>query len=379
MRVVHVITGLGVGGAEHLLRRLILTARATTDTEHVVVSLTTVGTVGDMLRDAGVAVEALGMRGALGVPRALTTLAARIRALRPDIVQTWMYHGDLVGGLAARLAGHRALIWGIRASEMPAGTPRGTAVVRWLCARLSSVVPAVIVCAAEAGRRAHAAIGYDESRMVVIPNGFSEPTEPTTPDDARALRDSLGWPADALVVGTVGRFDPYKDHRTFVRAAGALARREPRSRFLMVGTGLESGNAVLAQWIRDEGIADRVACVGPRADVPRYLRAMDVFALSSRSEGFPNVVGEAMLAGVPCVVTDVGDAALLVGDTGIVVPKEEPEAFADGLARVLALSAEARAALGARARERIRREYPMPKVVERFEAVYARVLAGARS
>lgn len=370
------IAGLGVGGAELMLKRLVLVreGEARDGTVHSVISLGELGEVGARLRAEGIAVEALGMRSALGVPRALFRLRERIAALRPDVVQTWMYHADLLGGLAARAAGARPVVWGIRASTMVQGTSRGTRIVRSLCARLSAQLPAAIICAAQEARRVHAAIGYDDSRMLVIPNGFDLPA-PVPAAATAALRAACGWGGDELVIGTVGRFDPYKDYANFVRAASHVAVAEPRARFLMVGKGLSPDNAELMGWITRAGLAQRVALLGARSDVPECLAALDVFVLPSCSEGFPNVVGEAMAMGVSCVVTDVGDAALLVGDTGTVVPPRDATALGEAILGMLSLGAEGRTAAGARARERIRAEFPMTRTRERFAAVHARVAA----
>lgn len=378
MHVVHVIAGLGVGGAELMLHRLAATSARGSEGlyRHTVISLGEVGVVGELMRAEGVAVEALGMRTALQAPIVLWRLRNRLRALAPNVVQTWMYHADLLGGLAARLAGIPRVIWGIRTSTMVKGTSRSTAFVRWLCARLSAQVPAVIVCAAEAARRVHEEIGYDARRMVVIPNGFELPESPSD-SSTRELRAGLGWTGDEVVVGTVGRFDPYKDYATFVAASALVAKREPRARFLMIGRGLDQGNAELTGWIARAGLAERFVLLGGRSDVNACLAAMDVFVLPSRSEGFPNVVGEAMAAGVPCAVTDVGDAALLVGDTGEVARPLDAASLAAAIGTLLAMPAAERRARGARGRERIRAEFSMDRARERFLAVHARVAAMA--
>ena len=371
MRVVHVIAGLGVGGAEHYLRRLVLSARGEGDTQHLVISLTTIGEVGAMLLEAGVAVEALGMRSILGLPVALWRLRCRLLALQPDVVQGWMYHGDLLGGLAARYSRQGRVVWGVRASELVAGVPRTTLLARWLCARVSSRVPDVIVCAAEAGRRVHIARGYDASKMRVIPNGFVVNDESLTSSGRVAVRDELGVGPQAQVVGIVGRFNPIKGIDDFVRAAGLLLLRFPDVRFLMVGKGLDPSNATLTRWVAESGVQSRIFLVGERSDVPQCLAAMDVFVLSSRAEGFPNVVGEAMAVGVPCVVTDVGDAAVLVAHTGRVVPANDAAALAEGVASLLALSPTERSTLGSQARARIQAEYSLPDSCARYTSLYA--------
>jgi glycosyltransferase involved in cell wall biosynthesis len=235
-------------------------------------------------------------------------------------------------------------------------------------------VPQTIVCAAEASRRAHVSVGYDATRMLVVPNGFDVARFCASPEQRAAIRNQCGFRSDSLVIGILGRFHPVKDHHNFVRAAGLLAARYPNVRFMMVGRELDANNRELADWIAKAGHESRFALLGERSDVPACLAAMDVFCLSSRTEGFPNVVGEAMAMGLPCVVTDVGDAAMLVTDTGVVVAKEDAEALAAGLSRVIDMTPEARARLGQMAKARIHSEFTMARARERFEDIYLRLV-----
>ena len=373
MKILHIIVGLGVGGAELMLKRLAESHRHSTIYEHKIISLTTVGKVGLELRKLGVDVRSLEMGSVLDVPRVLWKLSRIIKLETPGIVQTWMYHADLLGGLAARFAGNRRIVWGIRTTDVQAGGVRATTLVRKVCAWLSSKIPHTIVCAADASRRAHIAVGYDATRMTVVPNGFDLTRLVATPEQRVGLRQMCGFDDTHVVVGTLGRFNPAKDHANFVRAAGLVAQDHPEVRFLMVGRELTSDNAVLMHWIQQTGCADRFVLLGERADVAVCLSAMDIFGLSSRTEGFPNVVGEAMAMGVPCVVTDVGDAAMLVADTGVVVPKEDSSALALGLGQLLTLEADVLHAQGQMARQRIVAEFTIMRARDRFEAVYQRV------
>ena len=373
MKILHIIVGLGVGGAELMLKRLAESHRHSTIYEHKIISLTTVGKVGLELRKLGVDVRSLEMGSVLDVPRVLWKLSRIIKLETPGIVQTWMYHADLLGGLAARFAGNRRIVWGIRTTDVQAGGVRATTLVRKVCAWLSSKIPHTIVCAADASRRAHIAVGYDATRMTVVPNGFDLTRLVATPEQRVGLRQMCGFDDTHVVVGTLGRFNPAKDHANFVRAAGLVAQGHPEVRFLMVGRELTSDNAVLMHWIQQTGCADRFVLLGERADAAVCLSAMDIFGLSSRTEGFPNVVGEAMAMGVPCVVTDVGDAAMLVADTGVVVPKEDSSALALGLGQLLTLEADVLHAQGQMARQRIVAEFTIMRARDRFEAVYQRV------
>lgn len=373
--VLHIITGLVVGGAEMALYRLILQSRGSGYT-HTVISLTPEGGMYERFRDAGIEVIVLDFRRA-PVSQFLR-LRRLVRNIRPDIVQTWLYHADMLGGLAARLAGNRNIIWGIRATDPNGGCARATVLVRWLCAWISGWVPHTIVCVAEAARKAHADVGYDAARMVVVGNGFDLSRFTATQGQRTVLRAQCGFGPGHIVIGTLGRFNPDKDHRNFVQAAGRLASRHAQLRFLMVGTDLDAGNRELMRWIGDTGFADRFVLLGERSDVPVCLAAMDIFCLSSRTEAFPNAVGEAMAMGLPCVSTDVGDVAMLMGDTGVLVPREDPVALADAVEGLLSMPPGGRERIGQKARARIHAEFTMEQARMRFESIYEHIAADRR-
>ncbi|PSJ17972.1 glycosyltransferase family 4 protein [Nitrosomonas supralitoralis] len=374
MNVIHIIIGLNVGGAEMMLKRLVDSHHDNPAFRHAVVSLTDMGKLGVQFQAMGVVVHSLGLGSSFGIPLVLWRLVNLIRALRPDIIQAWMYHADLLGGLAARMAGNRHVIWGIRTTDVQAGGSLMTVLVRWLCARFSRWVPQVIVCAAEASRQSHIAVGYDATKMVVVPNGYDFSQLSASADERKTLREQSNINQNDVVVGSLGRFHAVKDQENFVRMAGLLASQYPQLRFLMVGRGLDWDNAPLVDWIDKAGCKERFVLLGERKDVPQCLAAMDIFCLHSRTEGFPNVLAEAMAMGLPCITTDVGDAAMLLADTGVVVPKGDSAALAQGVARLLALEQDARNALGLRAKAQVEEEYSMDHARKRFEEIYRQVL-----
>ncbi len=376
MKILHVIVGLESGGAERTLQRMVESDASNAAVAHCIVSLTGAGTIGPELQRQGVDVQVLGLRSVLDLPRVFWRLLRAVRAAKPDIVQTWMYHADFLGGLAARLAGRYPVIWCVRTTDLPAGDRSITALLRWACARLSHRIPDVIVCAAQVSRATHVAIGYDATKMVVVANGYDFSRLSATLDERHAWRAQHGIAADELVVGSMGRWHANKDPDNFIRMAAILGRQHARLRFLMVGRGLDHTNAALMRSLEGSGVAARCVLAGERQDVPQCLAAMDVFCLHSRTEAFPNVLAEAMAMGLPCVTTDVGDAAMVLGDCGYVVPKMDAAALAQGVTLLLQLEPAERQALGARARERVRARFTIAAARAGFESVYQRLLNG---
>lgn len=374
IKVLHIITGLGTGGAEIMLERL--TTMSGQEVRHEVISLRGMGAVGERLRAAGIAVSSIDMAG-LSTPRAFARLIGAVRRSRPDVVQTWMYHADVIGGLAARIAGVRRIAWGVRTADVRPGISlkRGAMLMLRASARLSRRLPQQIVYVAEAARQSHEDAGYDPAKSVVIHNGFALPDRAALTQAAAAIRDAAGIPADALLIGTAGTFTAQKNQVGFIAACAPLLLRRNDVHIALIGRGSDASNAVLTAAIAASGMPGRIHLLGERRDVPACLVALDLFCLASRGEGFPNVVGEAMAVATPVLVTDVGDAALLVGETGVVVPADDPHALATGLAELVGLPRADLAARGAEGRERIKRHFTMAQAKDRYLMLYRSLLA----
>jgi len=376
--VMHVITGLGQGGAEAVLCRLV--EASSSQVRHVVVSLTDEGVYGARLRDAGVQVHALGMtpgRFSWRNVQGLAHLCALVRASGCQVVQTWMYHADLIGGLAARLNGVRAVAWGIRNSgKHLARVSRSAQWSMRLCAALSRHMPAAIVCCAEAARVHHAAAGYAAERMLVIRNGYDlSRFQPMS--QARAhLRREWGIAPNTPLIGCVARWSPLKDHANLLKALALLRDSHPGLRCVLVGPGMVWDNRGLAALVDALDLHETLILLGKRADVPAVMSALDLHVLPSRAEGFPNVVAEAMACDVPCVVTDVGDAADIVGDQGWVVVPENPQALADGVATALATLRMRDVVDAAACRARVQTRFSLSAMVDAYVNLWCRLAAG---
>lgn len=370
MNIVHVIIGMNVGGAELMLKRLIEAHRDQPGIEHSVISLTDKGVLGDRLAKQGVAVHCLGMSSIIKGPATLLKLRKLLQTLRPDVVHTWMYHADLLGGLAARSLGISNLVWCVRSTDIRKGGSKVTLLIRKLCARLSWRLPRVIVCAADASRKVHEAVGYAPNKMRVIPNGFEIEKLFSLGSKGSRIRDELGISKDCTMVLSVGRYNPVKDHKTFIEAACKVAAQRSYVRFILVGRDLEHSNSELMALLNASGQAEAFYLLGERNDVPACMLASDIFCLHSVTEGFPNVLGEAMAVGLPCITSDVGDAAYLLNNPEWVVPAASSERLADKLDAILSLPAEEREALGKSAASRIREHFNMDVISRRYFDLY---------
>jgi len=378
IKVMHVITTLGPAGAETMLCR-IASGMDVMRFENDVVSLTGILDQAEKMQAIGVRVRSLGMETRMPNPLLVMRLARWIRESKPDVIHTWMYHANLVGALAARLAGDVPVVWGIHHTALdPRIDKRRTMFVNRACALLSRAFPARIACCSEASLRIHKKIGYAGDKLEVIPNGVD--LEQVKPDPAAraSVREELGIPADVHLIGIAARFHPLKDHFNFVRAAARLHRQMPEIHFLLCGLDITWQNSQLAGWIEAAGIRDCCHLLGVRHDMSRLFAGMDIATTASRSEAFPVVIGEAMACGTPCVVTDVGDSALIVGETGTVVAPGDPHELAEAWRKLIVAGPAVRHRLGMAARRRVQQHFALPVIVERYQAIYAKLAAGSQ-
>jgi glycosyltransferase involved in cell wall biosynthesis len=372
----HVITTLGPAGAETMLCR-IASGMDRTRFENEVVSLTCILDLAERMASIGVRVRSLGMKTSVPNPLLVMRLAKWIRDSKPDVIHTWMCHANLVGALAARLAGNIPVIWGIHQSVLdPRVDKARTIFVNRACALLSGKWPARIISCSQASMRTHKELGYAAEKLEVIPNGFDLKQFKPDPTARASLRDELGVPARTPLIGMAARFHPDKDHRNFIQAAEQLHKQIPESHFLLCGLDITWQNQELRGWIEAAGIRGCCHLLGVREDMSRLFSGMDIATTASRSEAFPIVIGEAMACGTPCVVTDVGDSALIVGKTGTVVAPGNPDALAAAWRKLIEAGLGARHRLGMAARNRVQQHFALPAVVERYQAIYTRPAGG---
>jgi glycosyltransferase involved in cell wall biosynthesis len=357
-KVIYVTAGLGGGGAEAMLARLAMAEPAVAD-DIIVVSLLPAEAHAERLRAAGVTVLELSFDRALGAGAGIIRLARLIAVQRPDIVQGWMYHGDLAALVALLMSGRRKatrLVWSIRCSALDLRHyGPGLRLVVKACIRLSAW-PDLVIANSAAGLKSHLALGYRPRQAEVVANGIDADAYRPNVIARRAVRCELGIPESAIVLAHVARVDPMKDHATFLAAMARL----PEISALMVGAGTENLAA-----------GRNVVRLGRRDDVASLLPAADFVVSSSRfGEGFSNALAEGMACGATPVATDVGDAKVIVGDTGVVVPPEDPDALAAAIRTLAGESAAARAERGRRARRRIVERFALAGAVQRYAELY---------
>ena len=375
-RVMHVITGLDVGGAEVSLLKLLATLDRSAF-ESAVVTLKGTGTVAEQIMSLEIPVYSANIRTQGIRVGNLRQLLRTVSSWRPELIQGWMYHGNLAASTLSRLMkGRLPVAWNVRHSidRLAEEKTRTRWVIR--AGALVSRQATRIIYNSHVSAQQHERIGYNRCRTVVIPNGFDPDSFRPSAERRRSLCDELEISKNTIVVGMVARYHPMKDHNNFLEAAKRIQAARSNVVFLMAGRGVSPQNAALKKRIGTSAFGGSVRLLGEVEDVPALMAALDILvSASSCGEGFPNVVGEAMAAGVPCVVTDTGDSAVLVGDHGFVVPPRNETALATAVTTLIDMGSDARMRIGLQARDRIVNNYSLENSAARYTALYNSVLA----
>jgi glycosyltransferase involved in cell wall biosynthesis len=366
-RIMHLIGDLGTGGAEVMLLKLLeRTDRAQFPSE--VVSLIGLGTIGPRIQELGVPVTALGFpRNYAGVGSFLGLL----RKGRPDVIQSWMYHANLMALLGSRITGVGKVCWSIHACDLDfAHYSLSFRMIFQLLIALSSMPDATVVVS-HSSRRWHERLGYKARCWKYIPIGFDRDRFRPDRQARTRVRHELAVGEDTPLIGLMARYHPMKDQPNFLQAIARVKDRLPEVHAVMAGRGVDAGNAPLNQLACRLGIDRRVHFLGERQDVPAIMNALDVLCSSSSdSESCPNVLGEAMACGTPAVATDVGDSSYVIGEPDLIVPVRDPQALADACLRVLNMNHEQRQMLSCGLRRRVQEHFSLDSVVRSYEATY---------
>lgn len=372
MKIVHIITGLNDGGAEGVLYRL---CKNDSKYKHSVISMMDEGKYGSLLRNFGVDVYCLNMNlGRIRIKNFLK-LSKLLLELKPDIIQTWMYHADFFGGITARLSGFKNVFWNIRHTTLlPEDSKKSTILVAKLCARLSGIVPKRVICCAEEAMRVHIDLGYEKRKITVISNGYDISFFKPSEELRFSLRNELGFKSNTLALGMVGRFHSQKNHLGLLKALSIVKKSYEDFKFLLIGRNLNHDNLILYNEIKKQNLESNILLLNQRSDMPAVMNALDINILSSSSgEGFPNVLAEAMACGTPCVTTNVGDAALIVGATGWVSPPNDTMALANTIIEAIKEKSHDKESWALRkqnCRDRIVENFSLDKMIKNYHLVW---------
>jgi len=314
MKIIHIITDLGDGGAEGVLLQ-----QTQSDFEHLVISLKSPGKYGPILLEQGIRVETLGLGQLLNWPSGIKRLFWILKQPETAVVQTWLYHADLIGGLIARLAGRKNIIWNIRNNRLHKKA-LVTRLVAYFCKLTSHRIPEKIICCSHTAAQYHRDLGYKKP-ISVVANGFDSCR--FKPDDRKRveIREQLNL-QNSFVFGTVARWDAQKDHDNLIQAIAKWKSKNPGELFklLLIGKGCTSENTELEILIQQNALKNDIFLLGMRNDVHELLNALDLHILPSKSEAFPNVIAESMLTGIPSIATNVGDSKEIIGKAGWTCP-----------------------------------------------------------
>lgn len=370
-KIVHIIIGLNVGGAELMLHRLVLNSSRKGIFEHYVISLTDLGVIGSRLQEEGMPVYSLGMKSVTSVLFVLIKLQRLLKKIQPDIVQTWMYHADFLGGLAAKSIGIRNIIWGVRTTDPSQSASKQTVALSKLCAKLSYFIPDTTICVAHSALKYHESIGYKNNNMIVIPNGFDLTKFYPDKNKRVTLRRHLEISEDELVIGNIGRFNPVKNQLNFIKACLILLNKGYKFKVLLAGRNLSLDNIQINTLLNRSTHRERFIFLGEYEDTPSFYNAIDALCLCSVSEGFPNVLGEAMATAKVCYSTDAGDAHIILGNSGFKIDSTSAHDISLSLeSNWLKKTKDELSKVEVDAYCRIKDNFSIAKVVTEFEQLY---------
>jgi glycosyltransferase involved in cell wall biosynthesis len=372
VKIAHVITTLEAGGAQRMLYKLAVNSQHPT-WEYAVVALSGGGVMERYFRKHDIPIHPLGMQQGVPSIGALRKMNRFLREWKPDLIQGWMYHSNVLASTAGWMTDRDIpVLWNVRHSLHDIKKEKLlTQLVIWW-SKWSSSTPETIIYNSAVSARQHENIGFEPSKTRVIPNGFDLEKYRPDPIKRACIRAELGISDETVLIGKIARYHPMKDHENFLRAAAKTVGHPSDIHFLLVGSNVDHSNKKLDSVVKELGLGAKVTLLGERHDIPAITAALDIATLASAwGEGFPNVVGEAMATGIPCVVTEVGDASRAIGSTGKVCPPSDSDALASAWKDLVDLGKEGRRKLGDRARERVEEKYSVSEIIRRYESLYS--------
>jgi glycosyltransferase involved in cell wall biosynthesis len=371
MKVIHIITGLGDGGAEHALYKI---CKYDIANKHFVISLKGQGKYFSLLRKLNINVYCLNMKF-FSIYKFIF-LIKLLRSLKPDIVQTWLVHADFLGSIAARLAGINNILWNVRYSNIEIGKAKLTTIlIIKILSILSYSIPQFILTVSKKAKKIYEIVGYNKKIFQFIPNGYDLSILKISKLQKINFKKKIKIKKQIPLIGNVARYDPQKDHFNLLNALSLIRSKNINFYCVLVGSNINQNNIDLISEIKRLKLSNHVKLLGQTDDISQVMNGLDIHVLSSSyGEGFPNVVAESMACGTPCIVTDVGDSALIVGKTGWVVSPKNSSKLAKAIEKALyeigTIKWNKRCN---KARLRIKEKFSISKMIRLYNKVWIKV------
>jgi glycosyltransferase involved in cell wall biosynthesis len=372
LKIVHIITGLGDGGAEHALYKI---CKYDLKNKHVVISLTGPGKYFSLLKKLKIEVHLLYFN--FFSIHKFFYLSNLLSCLKPDIIQTWLVHADFVGSISARLAGIRNIIWNIRYSNLETGSAKFTTIIIIkILAKISKFLPKSIITVSKKAKKIYEIKGYNSEKLKFIPNGYD--LKILRPNKLQKINFKKKYKIkkNIPIIGNVGRYDPQKDHLNLLKALSLIRSKNINFFCVLVGPNIEKKNISLFSAIKKLKLSKNVKLLGQNKNISKVMNGLDVYVQSSSyGEGFPNVVAEAMACGTPCVATNVGDTSYIVGKTGWVVVPKNPIKLAKAIEKALAENKTRKWIKRCnKARLRVKKNFDIFKMIKNYDQLWNNVL-----
>ncbi len=381
MKILHIITSLGDGGAEGVLYRICCNDFKN---EHVVVSLIDEGKYGELLSKNQIRVYTLNMKSAMfsvtslfKLIKILIKLIKILREEKPNIVQTWLYHADFFGSIAAKLARVKKIIWNVRHSDLDKNeTKKSLLILVKILAKLSYIIPKKIIFCSQKSIKIHEKIGYDKKKSIYIANGYDLKKFKSNPVREKLLKSKYNLSRKVPILGNVARFRPHKDHKSLLEALYFLKKNKVFFKCILVGLEINKKNKKLIGMIKKFKLHNEIILLGSQKDINVIMNVIDIHIMSSKSgEAFPNVVAEAMACGTPCIATDVGDASIIVEKTGWIVQPSNSRELAMTIKKALIdLKSNNWKNMCFKAKKRIGNEFSIGKMTNRYSQIWKEIL-----
>ena len=370
IKIVHIITGLQDGGAENILYKICQYDKIN---HHVVISIISEGKYLSLLNNLGIKVFCLNMKFYSILK--FIYLIKLIRSLKPDIVQTWLVHGDFIGGIAAKIAGIKNIVWNVLYSKLDISVEKiRTIIIIKILAKLSYIIPKLIIVISKSAQRNCVNIGFKKNKIKLVNSGFDLSIFKISRQEALDFKKEYKIPNKIPIIGIVARFHPIKDHSNLLNALSILRTKNKKFYCVLVGTNMRKENKILLKEIKKLQLDAHIKLLGSLNNISQVMNALDIKILCSKSEGFSSVIVEAMACGTPCIVTDVGDSAFIVGKTGWVIPPNDSVKLASTIDKAMTeIGKKSWHIRCEQARNRVKNNFGIIKMIKAYNLIWTKV------